>query len=394
MSLTSKYIEDQYIPNLKVYKYEGADNSLLYIYFIGPSCSYISEHLPNWLPPNVITTTGWLLNLTNLFLTTYYGGLKGCDYFPPWVCYLAAVNYSVYIYLDSLDGKQARRIKASTPLGVLFDHGSDACTCFFITLVAGSFFYFNNIYQYLLIFLPLSITFFLNFIEEYYTGVLDLPVINGVEEGCLYVFTIFFLSGYYGSSFYNKTFKIFSYDLKLSEINGIIVFFGAILHCLKCIYDINQKIDKKKVGEMFKNCLIFVLFTISLLSVVFLSDSIVVREYPKLLISSFGLQIAKIFSTLQLCQVLGCKVNYYRPVFIIPLVTLLSHSIIYYFLKVQFIFSIDVLIIISLIWNFLSWAHYVIFCSEEICEILNINRFNLRKRYSSRPSFGENQKLN
>lgn len=85
----------------------------------------------------------------------------------------------------------------------------------------------------------------MNFIEEYYTGVLDLPVINGVEEGCLYVFTIFFLSGYYGSSFYNKTFKIFSYDLKLSEINGIVVFFGAILHCLKCIYDINQKIDKK-----------------------------------------------------------------------------------------------------------------------------------------------------
>ncbi len=32
--------------------------------------------------------------------------------------------------LDNLDGKQARRTKTSSPLGLLFDHGCDAMVTF------------------------------------------------------------------------------------------------------------------------------------------------------------------------------------------------------------------------------------------------------------------------
>ena len=32
----------------------------------------------------------------------------------------------MYVHLDCLDGKQARRTKSSSPLGQLFDHGCDA----------------------------------------------------------------------------------------------------------------------------------------------------------------------------------------------------------------------------------------------------------------------------
>lgn len=39
---------------------------------------------------------------------------------------LSAVSVVVYVHLDCLDGKQARRTKSSSPLGQLFDHGCDA----------------------------------------------------------------------------------------------------------------------------------------------------------------------------------------------------------------------------------------------------------------------------
>ena len=394
MSLIKKYIEDQYIQNLKKYKYEGKDNSIYYKYIISPICDKITSYLPKWLLPNTITVMGWFLNFLSVILTIYYGGWKGNDYLPSWVCYLGSVNYSLYIYLDAIDGKQARRLKASSPLGVLFDHGCDACTSFFITIIGGTFFYYNNIYQYLLLFIPLTLTFFLNFIEEYYTGVLDLPIINGVEEGSIYVSLVFFLSGYYGSSFYNKKYNFFNkYDLKISELNGIAVFVGSMLHCIKCFYDIIKKSEKNKVGQIFISSFIYVLFILSLLSVVTFNNSVIVKEYPKLLILTFGFQIAKIYSIMQVSQILKCPLDLYRPIFLIPLIALLIHSIIYYFIQYSLFVSIDTLIIIILIVNCISWIHYVYYCSEEICEILNINRFIPGKRYESRPTFEESQKL-
>ena len=67
--------------------------------------------------------------------------------------------------------------------------------------------------------------------------------------------------------------------------------------------------------------------------------------------------------------------------FLIPLLTILIHSVVFYFTGKSFIIDIDTIICGALIWNFLSWLHFVYFCSDEICEILNINRFKLGPRY-------------
>ena len=38
----------------------------------------------------------------------------------------SALSVVLYVNLDCLDGKQARRTRSSSPLGQLFDHGCDA----------------------------------------------------------------------------------------------------------------------------------------------------------------------------------------------------------------------------------------------------------------------------
>ena len=92
---------------------------------------------------------------------------------------------------------------------------------------------------------------------------------------------------------------------------------------------------------------------------------------------------------LQLSHILCSPYKIYQPVFLIPLFSLLIHSLINYFFNYTLFVSIDSLIISVFIWNFLSWLHFVYFCSEEICEILNIKRFSLGKKYLSRPSYNE-----
>lgn len=53
------------------------------------------------------------------------------------------MTYCLYHHLDNCDGKQARRIKASSALGMMVDHGTDACTTFFVTLGVGAYMYYS-----------------------------------------------------------------------------------------------------------------------------------------------------------------------------------------------------------------------------------------------------------
>src|SRR3989338_4167089 len=50
-------------------------------------------------------------------------------YLPRWVFFINALCIFLYQTFDNLDGKQARNMKQSSPLGEMFDHGVDALTC-------------------------------------------------------------------------------------------------------------------------------------------------------------------------------------------------------------------------------------------------------------------------
>ena len=221
MALNSKYIEDKYIDKLISYKYKGGDDSILCRFVIDPFCNYIVNYFPTWLAPNVINIYGWFLNLFNTIITIYFTGWKGGEKVPLWACITVAICYTTYIILDFSDGKQARRLKASSPLGLLIDHGTDACTTFYVPIFLGGISFFTEIHQYLLYYFTVTFTFFMNTWEEYYKGELILPIIHGVSEGTIYLDLICILSGVYGSSLYCKKISLFGkFNVTAGELNG------------------------------------------------------------------------------------------------------------------------------------------------------------------------------
>lgn len=91
-----------------------------------PFWNYITDHiLPPWLAPNLITLMG-LSALMAAYVTTtiFMPGFQGAA--PGWVYFATGSACLFYLHMDCLDGKQARKIKNSSPLGQLFDHGCDA----------------------------------------------------------------------------------------------------------------------------------------------------------------------------------------------------------------------------------------------------------------------------
>lgn len=93
-----------------------------YANFVDVCTDITSNWLPNWLAPNLITLTGLITLIFSYIITAYYN-IDFTYETPRWNYLLAAAAVFIYLHMDCLDGKQARKTGTSSPLGQLFDHG-------------------------------------------------------------------------------------------------------------------------------------------------------------------------------------------------------------------------------------------------------------------------------
>lgn len=212
---------------------------------------------------------------------------------------------------------------------------------------------------------------------------MSLPCINGINEGTFIIFFLESLVGFKGQSFlieneYILLGKSFQYNILIS----LLACFAGIFFGLLSIFKILKMENVTNKLEALIDICPFIYFILGFFSIVYLTDSEIAAEYPQLLIVTFGFQFAKMLGLLQLSHLTKSRYNPYNNTFILPNLCFIIHSIIYYFTKsdrILFI-SIDNLICFFFIFNFVSWFHFVYYCSEELCIILGIYRFSLRKR--------------
>lgn len=117
-------VSEKDIEMLKDYKYKPGeytfmDNQLNTFWLAAV------EYLPRDLAPNLITVYAFMSTMVPSLIFVFYDATLLTTY-PAILYVLAAVGLFLYQTLDALDGKQARRINAKSPLGQLFDHGCDS----------------------------------------------------------------------------------------------------------------------------------------------------------------------------------------------------------------------------------------------------------------------------
>lgn len=191
------FIPKESIGNLKYYKYQSEDRSLISNYILKPYWRWFAQIFPVTMAPNLVTLSGLGFIVINVMTVLYYDPLLNQDS-PRWTYFSYAIGLFLYQTFDACDGMHARRTGQSSPLGELFDHCIDSLNTTlslfpFCSMIGSG-------YTLLLVgtqFLVLC-NFYLSTWEEFYTHKLFLSEFSGPVEGILMLVIQFILCGIFG----------------------------------------------------------------------------------------------------------------------------------------------------------------------------------------------------
>ena len=133
MVLYKNFINEEGLQNIVNYKYASTgytEIDLLMNHFWIALVDYLPR---NWAP-NLITVFASCGQVIPALLMLIIDPSLDSRY-PAIILLLGAFGIFFHQTLDALDGKQARRIGASSPLGQLFDHGCDCFTSSYLVLI-------------------------------------------------------------------------------------------------------------------------------------------------------------------------------------------------------------------------------------------------------------------
>lgn len=232
------YRTPQAMENLRHYHSTTDDRSILSA-LLQSFWDGTARRIPAWVSPNVITVTGFVVGLTGPFIVLYYvlktrnwlaGILAGCSRtsaergrdtdvmgrriwesaamgkdevgIPSWAWVWSAIALFTYMTLDAVDGKQARRLKASSPLGEFLDHGLDACMTFFVHMNLTIALGMPPWMAFLFMFEAMT-GLFMCIWEQYTTGTFMLGYISAPTEGIAAAIVQLLFTGIYGRQFWS-----------------------------------------------------------------------------------------------------------------------------------------------------------------------------------------------
>ncbi|PRQ40501.1 putative transferase for other substituted phosphate groups [Rosa chinensis] len=292
------YIGAHGVNALHRYKYSGVDHSLVSKYVLNPFWTRFVNFFPLWMPPNMITLTGFMFLLTSALLGYIYS--PRLDSAPPrWVNFAHGLLLFLYQTFDAVDGKQARRTNSSSPLGELFDHGCDALACALEALAFGSTAMCGrNTFWFWVI---SAVPFYFATWEHYFTNTLILPALNGPTEGLMLIYLSHCFTAFVGSEWWAQPFgnslPVLSWIPFLSEItmaNAVLFLMIAFAVIPTVTFNVMNvyKVVQARKGSMLLALAMLYPFAV-LLGVVlawdYLSPAGIMRNYPHLVVMGTGL---------------------------------------------------------------------------------------------------------
>ncbi|RMX67167.1 hypothetical protein DD238_002381 [Peronospora effusa] len=369
------YVTEEGVKHILDYRYSGSDASLLYNHVISPLAQWLVNHvLSPRLAPNAITIGALSLVILSHVIMFWYAP-NMVEEAPRWVYMNAGFSLLFYQILDVADGKQARKTGNSSPLGLLFDHGCDALNVVVSACTFASTIMLGPTYWSLLIFLAPAMVFFMATWEEYYTGTLALPIINGPNEGLLIMYSIYIATAIIGPTVWTQP-NVFFPQLNNNHVLVLITITIAIVQCLFSGVIAIRSMERRAKDGAAALIGITPFIALVLMSALWVlcSPSDVFTDHPRLLIWTVGLVFAKMVMHMMLSHMCGEPYWLLRKTFLIQVVV----SFLLLVGMVPWVHESSVVQLFFTI-SLLAYVHMIFFLSTELATILGIRIFKVKQ---------------
>jgi ethanolaminephosphotransferase len=370
--LTTNYVPPEGEQHLRDYKYKGSEASPIYNHIISPFAQILVDRfVPAWLAPNLITLIGLICcAIPHLFIIYLFPNELTGDV-PIWLCYFLAIMEGIYLILDNIDGKQARKTGNSSPMGLLFDHQCDAIQ----TVISGVGLFtcmqFGNNVLTLEGWIIGLFPFYFATWEEYYLGSMDLGVVNGATEGIIGILSLFLISGIFGPTIWNQD----SLGTGLSNRMIMFYFFG-IMSIITIAYNLHSvyKKTQSQFPKALYNTFSFFYMIISMLLAGYLSATNLLSRQMRYMMYFGGLSFAKLVGVLQTAHVAGVEYNPDRKGIWITF-TLLNVNTIYGAITKHPLIDEDLLLYGLTFASLIIYGHFVYNVIRQFTSVLGIRTF-------------------
>lgn len=283
------FVPEKSLDNLKLYKYQSEDRSLLSNYVLRPYWRQFSTIFPLWMAPNLVTLCGLGFIIINVLTTLYYDPTLTQES-PRWTYFSYGIGLFMYQTFDACDGMHARRTSQSGPLGELFDHCIDSLNTTLSLFPFWSTTGMGFAYSFILSQFVCLCNFYLSTWEEFHTHKLFLSEFSGPVEGIIILVVSFFITGIWGTEavWHQPIITIKGVTIETIHLmltfSGVAVCFNIVtaLHNVKQYYEEKGKADnqsdetiKLEISEAVHGLLPFFMFFLSIFTIVIIEPSFI-----------------------------------------------------------------------------------------------------------------------
>lgn len=368
LGLKRKYISQNRLGNLAKFTYSSINDSIFYNKFMSPFLDkVVIKRIPRWIAPNVLTILSFLFNLISSLAFFFETGNNHSIEVSKYTCLLNGITHTLYMFLDNLDGKQARRTNSSSPLGLLLDHGLDTLTTCLVCFNLSRMMMLGNGLTSLALYAVLILGFYFCVYEEYIVGYLNLWYINGADEGNLMIAFFSYFTAISGPKFW----RICLYKgYNLAHLAEALLLIGTVQCLFHCLISIGKRridnINKFFTGSSY-------LFASYLLAfITYFVNFQFYTNHTTLLYALISLVFSRITIDLQVKIVTLSRQKTNELIKLTITVWIIILPLLYTKLTILENFCAFLLYSLAGL-NAIALSHYIVSCAHEIKTFLKIN---------------------
>lgn len=245
--------------NLSEWSYRVEDHSIVSKIF-DPFWNWLVKLVPETVAPNILSLAGLLCILYAFHISYNYVS----DY-PNLVSISVLILTFVYMNLDSIDGKHARRTRNSSPLGELFDHSCDNIGTAFAALTLCYILGINNPFEQWYIVQASQLIFLNCHIDALVKGYVEFGKFSGPCEILVMYMMLIIIKLVYGFSWISNIIITIANTFNISfeqtcYIIFVLIYYISYLDTIAKILRMNKKSKNKKKHVATRNGLLISLF--------------------------------------------------------------------------------------------------------------------------------------